>query len=186
MFTNVQTDMKFDEFKKVMLGGGVSVEKNETFLKNMAVKPRLKKSFLRLPKSIDWRKYLPSVKDQGQCGSCWAFATVATIEGHCNKHNNDGNVISLSEQELIDCDTTDHGCHGGLPQNGLSYDNLHHGLCTEKDYPYYATENDCRPVLFFFLFAFVLKFKKKKRNINQLFFSKHVFFFFCFVLFVCK
>ncbi|KAB2621639.1 zingipain-2-like [Pyrus ussuriensis x Pyrus communis] len=76
-----------------------------------------------------------TVKYQGQCGCCWAFATVATVEG-LNKLKT-GNLISLSEQELIDCDTSsyDHGCDGGNSKS----------LATEDNYPYQAKDGGiCR------------------------------------------
>jgi len=100
-----------------------------------------------LPNSFDWRAKgaVNPVKDQKQCGSCWAFATVASIEGAGFVANK--KLLSLSEQELVDCDTKfgDQGCQGGLPSN--AYEDMiksHLGLETESEYPYVAKDEKCK------------------------------------------
>jgi C1A family cysteine protease len=91
---------------------------------------------------VDWRKYLPAVKDQGQCGSCWAFSTVASLEAHHALKK--GSILSLSEQQLVDCSTSygNQGCNGGMYEAAFQYvrDN---GITTEGEYPYVGYDQSC-------------------------------------------
>ena len=89
-----------------------------------------------LPTNIDWRDQgiVTHVKNQGQCGSCWAFSATGSIEGaHANAT---GQLVSLSEQQLLKCDKIDHGCHGGLQSSAFKYIIKAGGITTEKKYPY--------------------------------------------------
>lgn len=99
---------------------------------------------IALPSSFDWREKgaVTGVKNQGQCGSCWSFATNANIEG--NNFVTNGELVSLSEQQLVDCDHRDNGCNGGLPSN--AYKDLissETGLELESAYPYNAQDGSC-------------------------------------------
>ncbi|XP_073010005.1 oryzain alpha chain-like [Typha latifolia] len=97
-----------------------------------------------LPDSVDWRKKgaVVSVKDQGSCGSCWAFSTIAAVEG-INQIVT-GDLISLSEQELVDCDTSyNQGCDGGLMDYAFEFIINNGGIDTEEDYPYNARDGRC-------------------------------------------
>ncbi|CAI5454793.1 unnamed protein product [Caenorhabditis angaria] len=91
------------------------------------------------PASFDWRDQgkLTPVKNQASCGSCWAFATVAAVEAqHAIKR---GNLVSLSEQEMVDCDQQNNGCHGGYRPYAMDFVKRK-GLETEKEYPYKGLE----------------------------------------------
>ncbi|KAL2494722.1 Senescence-specific cysteine protease SAG12 [Forsythia ovata] len=97
-----------------------------------------------VPSSMDWRKKgaVTGVKDQGQCRCCWAFSAVAAMEGINQLSTR--KLISLSEQELVDCDTSeDMGCNGGLMDNAFEFIINNHGLTTESSYPYDGTDGTC-------------------------------------------
>ncbi|XP_058181488.1 senescence-specific cysteine protease SAG39-like [Rhododendron vialii] len=98
-----------------------------------------------LPSSVDWRKKgaVTPVKDQGQCGSCWAFSAVASMEGIVELTT--GKLISLSEQELVDCDTSgeDRGCNGGFMDGAFQFIIHNQGPTTETNYPYQGTDGTC-------------------------------------------
>ncbi|CAI0384772.1 unnamed protein product [Linum tenue] len=97
-----------------------------------------------LPDTMDWRTSgaVNPIKDQGQCGGCWAFSAVAAVEGITKIST--GKLVSLSEQELIDCDNTgnDQGCNGGLMDGAFQFVKAK-GLTTESNYPYTAADGTC-------------------------------------------
>uniref|UniRef100_A0A8C2X4F7 Cathepsin H n=1 Tax=Cyclopterus lumpus TaxID=8103 RepID=A0A8C2X4F7_CYCLU len=80
---------------------------------------------------------------QGYCGSCWTFSTTGCLES-VNAIAT-GKLISLSEQQLIDCaqDFNNHGCMGGLPSQAFEYIKYNNGLMTEEDYPYKGHDDSC-------------------------------------------
>ncbi|KAJ0977360.1 hypothetical protein J5N97_012834 [Dioscorea zingiberensis] len=95
------------------------------------------------PYSLDWRKKgaVTGVKDQGQCGSCWAFSSTGAMEGI--NAITIGDLISLSEQELVDCDTTNEGCDGGNMDYAFEWVINNGGIATEYDYPYTGQDGRC-------------------------------------------
>jgi len=109
----------------------------------------------KLPKHFDWLKEgaVTPVKDQGDCGSCWAFGAVGTMEGQVYLNNH--KLLSLSEQNLVDCDkecqTFPHGwgkvcdeaCDGGMEPNAFQYVIKNGGINLEEDYPYKAKKGKC-------------------------------------------
>ena len=95
------------------------------------------------PEAYDWRDqgYVSNVKDQASCGSCWAFSTVANLEGQYYK----GKKVmkTFSEQMLVDCDTMDSGCSGGLMERTFTWLKNNGGIMEDKDYPYTGRKGTC-------------------------------------------
>ncbi|XP_054785214.1 zingipain-2-like [Prosopis cineraria] len=97
-----------------------------------------------VPSSVDWRKQgaVTPVKNQGQCGCCWAFSAIAATEGITKLST--GKLISLSEQELVDCDTgVDQGCEGGLMDDAFKFIIKNKGITSEANYPYKGVDGTC-------------------------------------------
>lgn len=96
------------------------------------------------PEELDYRKEgaVGPVKNQGQCGSCWAFSTVGNLEGlHAIR---DKVFQQFSEKQLVDCDKVDQGCNGGLMGNAYNYIKNAGGLVGEDDYPYQPRKDVCK------------------------------------------
>ncbi|KAK4490295.1 hypothetical protein RD792_000962 [Penstemon davidsonii] len=142
------SDLTSDEFEKSYLG----LHKRRLKVPVDAQKaPELPTN--DLPTDFDWRDHgaVTPVKDQGSCGSCWSFSTTGALEGA--HYLATGELLSLSEQQLVDCDhecdpdendSCDAGCNGGLMNNAFEYTLKVGGLQKEKDYPYTGTDGVCK------------------------------------------
>merc|ERR1711937_338336 len=129
--------MTNEEYKQTMLGFKQS-EANWGSLPRLGVHVASE-----APASVDWTTQgaVTPLKNQGQCGSCWAFSTTGSTEGAWKIA---GNALPvLSEQQLVDCDKVDAGCSGGLMDNGFNFLKSH-GSCSESSYSYKATGGSCK------------------------------------------
>merc|ERR1719174_2723905 len=140
---NQFADLTHDEFAEKYIGGGVKPELKKMW-EGVPYLGQHKYSGAALPDSVDWvsKGAVTPVKNQGQCGSCWAFSTTGSLEGVWEIAT--GRLVSLSEQQLVDCSKAEgnQGCQGGLMDDGFKYIEKN-GMCTEESYPYTATNGQC-------------------------------------------
>ncbi|KAI7743793.1 hypothetical protein M8C21_004838, partial [Ambrosia artemisiifolia] len=103
-----------------------------------------------LPKAVDWRlrSAVVPIKEQGQCGSCWAFAAISAVETINAIRTK--KLVSLSEQQLIDCDTDgrNNGCGGGIIYDAFTFITEKGGISTDESYPYIGERRPCDPKKF--------------------------------------
>ena len=100
-----------------------------------------------LPTHLDWRtkgNYITPVKNQAKCGSCWAHAAVAAIESNYAIKYGNTTLLTLSEQELLDCAGDDGGCDGGFSDAGFIYTTRNNGLSLENEYIYLEHREECK------------------------------------------
>lgn len=135
---NKFSHLDFEEWKLQVGLGGFVQNKNFADSKPIPISPM---NQTVLPDEVDWVKLgaVTSVKDQGKCGSCWSFSTTGALEGIYQITYKD--LVSFSEQNLVDCDSwihggKDHGCNGGLMDAAFAWVQANEGLCTEDEYPY--------------------------------------------------
>ena len=129
---NKFSDMTAQEVKN-SLGGGIAGEHRE----HLEVIPELSQRY----GAVDWRSKMQPVRDQGQCGSCWAFASIATLEGRYAIKKGSG--VALSEQQLVDCAKTSYGCGGGWASKAFQYIQAS-GSQSRASYAYTGRDGTCR------------------------------------------
>ncbi|XP_058725608.1 ervatamin-B-like [Vicia villosa] len=144
---NVSIDLKYTETIDTCDGeevctnrkGCAMVNPHELFSLNTVPSSR---NVTDIPLSVDWRQKgaVNEVMDQ-QC-SCWAFSAVTSIEGISNITS--GELINLSQQELVDCDNRNKGCKSGYVDKAFEYVISNNGLALYHEYPYMAREGTCR------------------------------------------
>merc|ERR1712087_955249 len=150
MRMNQFSDMTGDQFKLYIHGHDGSCMRKRTVQERVAMEEVTPE--VDAPASIDWTNnggnYVTPVKNQGQCGSCWAYSTTGAIESRTaianQKTGND--IVTLSEQELVDCSGSygNMGCNGGLMDDAFKYVEANGGLCSEEEYPYTAKDGTCQ------------------------------------------
>ena len=145
MGINQYTDLTSMEFEKDVIRGGFIGTTESPSLRGKSKCSQYTYQQIKVPSSIDWRTSgaVTPVKDQGQCGSCWSFSATGAMEGAWSIST--GNLVSLSEEQLVDCSKRygNLGCNGGLMDNAFQYA-IDNGMCVESDYPYTASTGSCQ------------------------------------------
>lgn len=140
MGLNQFADLTGAEFKELYVTGGYRDNDDEIRLTTQIVYPSA------LPAYVDWTQKgaVTPVKNQGQCGSCWAFSTTGAVEGAHFLANK--TLVSLSEQQLVDCSGPEgnQGCNGGLMDYAFQYIINNEGITSESIYPYTAADGTCK------------------------------------------
>lgn len=144
---NQFSDLTDEEFESIYLGSPIDIDDADQAILDYESEsdyylPEVNYSS-SMPISVDWRAegvVLP-IKDQGRCGSCWAFSAIASVES-LNKIKG-GNLVSLSEQMLVDCVASSSGCNGGRATDAFQY-MTRHGIASNVDYPYKAVKGRCQ------------------------------------------
>uniref|UniRef100_A0A0B7ATS0 Cathepsin F n=1 Tax=Arion vulgaris TaxID=1028688 RepID=A0A0B7ATS0_9EUPU len=133
----VFADISEEEFRKLYLGFKAPITPKRQW-------PKAQIPNEPIPESWDWRDHnaVTSVKNQGGCGSCWAFSTTGNIEGQWALKSK--NLLSLSEQELVDCDKLDQGCNGGYMYDAYEAIIGLGGIETESEYKYTGQDQSCQ------------------------------------------
>jgi len=131
---NQFSGMTWEEFALEKLGS----TSDETDLGDVAFQGFEDVKSLNASSVVDWD--VTPVKDQGHCGSCWAFGTMGAIEAIHKQHT--GQEVILAEQQLVDCSSQNHGCNGGDMGRAMSYLS-NRDIYTSSSYPYKAADGSC-------------------------------------------
>ncbi|KAL8200567.1 hypothetical protein R6Q57_011906 [Mikania cordata] len=145
---NQFADLTNEEYRSMYLGTKADPNRRIAKLQRGEISRRYAvQGHEMFPEKVDWRERgaVTPIKNQGSCGSCWAFSTVAAVEG-VNKIVT-GDLISLSEQELVDCDNKyNSGCNGGSMDYAFRFIVYNGGIDSESDYPYKGVGDVCDPI----------------------------------------
>jgi len=137
---NEFADMTNEEFMSKVVGNGFDASR--VVVDHAVMEQKVKGP---IPNDVDWRTQgvVSPVKNQGSCGSCWAFGTTGAIES-ANKIKT-GQMVLLSEQQLVDCagSSGNQGCNGGLPSSAYNWIRTN-GICSAADYPYTGRDGSCK------------------------------------------
>jgi cathepsin F len=141
---NKFSDLSPEEFKQRYLLKNFTKTPKAIKNQNLIPIPRT----LTAPQEWDWRtkNVITPVKDQAQCGSCWAFSATENIESvwMLAKNLTTDKFQPLAPQQIVDCDKSDLGCNGGNPPTAYEYVQSAGGMEIEKDYPYVASDETCK------------------------------------------
>jgi hypothetical protein len=140
-------DLTGDEFKLQVHGkSGSCLRTQDKIPMKHGDNQKSQQKVSAVPASVDWttKGVVTPVKNQGQCGSCWAFSTTGSLE--CDYAIKTGVLTSLSEQQLVDCSGSfgNYGCDGGWYYYAWNYATSEGGLCTEANYAYTGVDGTCK------------------------------------------
>jgi len=154
----VFADRTPEELAKFYLRPVPAATRTELFKTNAVLHLGPSRIAATLPDNFDWagQGAVTPVKNQASCGSCWAFGAVGNMEGQWFLHGEEGKLLSLSEQNLVDCDSEcmyfpqtkttecDEGCNGGMEPNAFTHVIKTGGIMSGTDYPYKGRASTCK------------------------------------------
>jgi len=154
LLLNQFADLSGNDFKIYVHGhAGSCIQNKDSRARIPEVAPHARRAASNsTPDAIDWtnidgKSFVTPVKNQGQCGSCWAFSATGSLESRSAIATNttDSDITTISEQELVDCSGSygNQGCNGGLMDDAFKYIQKEQGLCSEAEYPYTAKDGTC-------------------------------------------
>jgi len=145
-------DLTKEEFVKTYANGRLPPRSVSSSARNYATAPRKDIKIEDLPASVDWREQgaITDVRNQGQCGSCWAFASAAAMSAYGKINDMSHDLVTLSTQHITSCTPNPlhcggtGGCMGSIEPLAFTYASMF-GIVTEEEYPYTSgdpTSND--------------------------------------------